>query len=142
MKSLILALGLLVQAEAPVHYNLVCTGERNYMMSRQKPDPVERIYRIDRQRGAWCEDDCYTAHKIITEPIKPSGGGLVLAAEEDATHEWHVAILSDMSWMEMRDAYKPDTGEHYYSAAITGECRSAPFTPIPDHVFDEPSAMD
>lgn len=112
-------------------FNMVCAGtvadDRNIQRPGDpQPGPYETVYRIDLDRGQWCDGDCTVLHD-----------GILVVPPRLILHPGH---QSDIHGISINRA----TGEHRgprYTAMITdpggpqrrGQCREAEFTGFPEH---------
>ncbi|MFZ5748231.1 MAG: hypothetical protein ACOY45_11335 [Pseudomonadota bacterium] len=120
-------------ADASEPFNLVCTGTlSSRSMDGETKKPYRSVYRIDLDRGKWCDGDCEALHDIAS--VQPT---------QIALQDKRVDTPSERSMMA--NLIDRRTGEHTVTATSAtpglrgsvlimqwhGQCERAPFTGFP-----------
>lgn len=117
MRALVLALTLVATpAAAADQFDLVCSGQ--YQRSAvAKPQPAERIYRVDLAARTWCIEDC-----SVVLPIADADTARI------TFQSFKRRGVEVKHWVDRTSGEVSDID-------FTGKCEAAPFTPIPPRKF-------
>lgn len=104
-------------------FNLHCTGrERVFSDGKREERPYERVIRVDLERMRWCDRDCAESYPIV----RASAEDIVF--QEDRVAEVVMAVNREtgslISFMRGKIGWY-----------ITGQCKPAPFTGLPERRF-------
>lgn len=112
-------------------FNLVCTGEvQSFGGGEPRAEPFETVYRIDLERGVWCQGEC-SEQKPLAKVT-----GTTITFEDDLTEG--VTSRTERTSMVSRETgeYIAQTimlmGSGKLSLYYSGKCETAPFTGFPE----------
>lgn len=129
----VIALLCISAADASEPFNLVCTGTlSSRSMDGETEESYRSVYRIDLDRGKWCDGDCEALHDIAS--VQPT---------QIALQDKRVDTPGERSMMA--NLIDRRTGEHTITATSAtpgrrgsvlimqwhGQCERAPFTGFP-----------